>query len=70
MKVNLNDKVVVRLTDYGVSILKDYALEYVHSCSNVYSFQLWELCNIFGKYLYLGNNETPFEDNSIFIKKE
>ena len=74
--INLNDIVSVKLTDYGLEILKKAHEDFMKQYSNVRigefekpktdkdgytSFQLYELMNIFGPYLSAGTQELPFE---------
>jgi len=77
-RFNVNDKVRVKLTVYGIKILKmrhdkltsdntnlkntlgEFKLPEVDS-EGYTSFQLWELMNIFGPYMYLGSVESPFD---------
>lgn len=71
MTFNCNDPCIVRLTEYGEALYQGYLDDY--PCFNKlpdgsYEFQLWELCNIFGPYMYNGA-EIPFVDNKITIKE-
>lgn len=84
MEYNLNRTVKVKLTHYGKKILYNEYLELVkltHETNilpfneftkdkhDVMEYPLWELMNIFGKYLYMGNEYIPFENNIINIKE-
>jgi len=73
MKFNINDRVIVDLTDFGKQILNKKAPEKLIFChmlpSKKYKFQLWELMEIFGKYMYSGMPEIPFVNNEIEIKE-
>lgn len=69
MKYNINDKIRVRLTPFGLIcrskivghelILKIDSEGYMHT-------QIWELASYFGVFLYNGA-EQLFEKNEIFI---
>jgi len=75
MTINLNEKVWVRLNDYGKSILFARWNKYskttekqilkMHAVKNDwYEFQIWDLMNTFGPHLSIGFN-TPFEVNEL-----
>lgn len=57
---NTNNKVKVKLTDYGKSIDQNCKVDK----EGFSSYQLWELMQIFGKYMYCGS-EVPFETEII-----
>ncbi len=65
--INLNNEVLVNLTDFGKKQLKDagYGGDYSLQPDGTYKFQLWELMKIFGEHLRMGFH-VPFEKN-IFI---
>lgn len=76
--MNINNQVEVKLTDYGLQICKDYwkslnLEKYGFKFSdlkiedNILKIELWGLMIMFGKYLYMGNTEIPFENNEIKI---
>jgi len=73
---NINDCVRVHLNEEGFKILKEYfngdksIIETYNSGNNYYKFQLWELMNIFGKYLYNGAVKLPFDTNIIICLPE
>jgi len=82
MNINLNEYVKVKLTDYGEQIhYGNYIAKGVSFCmkhkyrpplidEQGYSkFQLWDLMNIFGSVMYLGNPNVPFEGNEIVYDK-
>lgn len=72
MTMNLNDYVVVNLTDYGKAIYADYLGDFRDTNEQEdgsHKFQLWELMHIFGKVCYNGNPKMPFICNSIIIKE-
>lgn len=81
MKFNINDIVRVKLTDYGLEILKS-RYRHLSDQSNglisydniiglkedrVYETEMWQLMQEFGQCMYMGNIEIPFENNSIEI---
>mgnify|MGYP000988705195 CR=1 FL=1 len=77
--MNLNREVWVKLTDAGIEQMRlHYAdlmstQDAVARCvdrGRIAKFQLWEIGNIFGKFMFNGG-ETQFEDNLIhFVKPE
>ena len=77
MKINVNDRVKVQLTDYGRTTLFNYYSEFNKNSYECFlqtdkaykggEFQLWELMQIFGKDMYCGNPKVPFVDNQIEI---
>lgn len=70
---NLNDKISVELTDYGIEILKscpeglvDY--EYCFNKeSKILQTQLWRLALIFGDKLWNGNKQIIMNNRIEFI---
>ena len=84
--VNLNRKIRVRLTDYGVRVLqvhwdeedariravaKDWPKRTVSEAQRrTLEGQMWDLMNIFGPTFWIGNPETVFVDNEIQIIEE
>lgn len=86
MKVNLNDRIKVKLTDYGKSIhFKFYALVMKNiklttikaiKCfpeidkEGYTYYQLWEFMHIFGKHLYNGSEQVIEKNEIVFDKKE
>jgi hypothetical protein len=61
ININMNDRVKVWLTDYGLEILKHELSQeifdmYIKNSSkyNCFEFTFWKLMNIFGKYIYDG----------------
>ncbi len=82
---NINDKIKVRLTEYGNSILEKDVTDTVGMFKNFsypeYSpyhtdedgyieFTLWEFMQIFGKYFYNGCSQIIEHNEIIFIDKE
>jgi len=73
LSLNINDHVVVRLTDYGIEIYKDnIRADHGNHCmqDNIYRFLLWELMCIFGKYMRNDINEQCFCKNEIIIDEQ
>lgn len=80
MQMNLNDSVRVQLTEEGKRIFYEHchrdgmppkmALEIFQKHIKSQEFQLWELMNIFGKYMYNGNPNLPFVNNTLEIIAE
>ena len=73
MKLNLNQRVSVILTEHGADIYNKHMtrysnLDYIPVIEGYeLKIQLWNLMNIFSSSLYLGAMHVPFEDNSMFI---
>lgn len=70
--VNMNVQAKVMLTEYGKEILKKYyeelnCIEHIPNTEKEITISLWEISNIFGKYLYMGNTKIPFVDNKVKI---
>jgi hypothetical protein len=72
MKLNINDKVKVKLTPHGESILgyenpvfykRDFDIK-----NKILKVQLWMVMDIFGDYIG-GGCEQVFVDDNIYIKK-
>ena len=76
MKINMNDNVKVRITEYGRECLMKNAVE-IRQAFSTYEplqkiedeegwseWQLWRLMDEFGKYLHCGN-KIPFETTII-----
>ncbi len=74
--LNINTKVRIKLTPCGIQKLKANHEELRASCPSIGKFtppktdkdgycemQLWEIMNTFGKDLYMGNMNLPFETN-------
>ena len=78
MIYNINARCRVKLTKYGRSILYDHCHNSQEAMNILYTpdsagytyFELWNVMNIFGTYLYMGNNNIPFENNNIEIIEE
>ena len=81
MKMNLNDQVKVVLNPYGREILQKHYLAHLppDMAQDAYNrallkpeltYSLWEIMQIFGQVLYMGNNKIPFVNNEIEILNE
>ena len=77
-KFNINDMATVELTPYGVDILGNHYEKYwqrdmetisgFNNTSCIYTTELWNLMQIFGECLYMGNPAIPFVSNEITIE--
>lgn len=68
VEININAQVKVLLTDYGQEIfIKHYeqlkSLQYMPNEKEELTLSLWEISNIFGSVLYMGNTKVPFVGN-------
>ena len=84
IEVNMNDIAIVKLTPYGVEIFMTYHSKYrfleirenqlnianYDSVTSEFKTHLWELFQIFGECMYMGNNDIPFQKNIIFIEEK
>lgn len=64
--VNLNDRVTVRLTVFGLNKLT----EQERNCDDEegrFTCQLWELMNLFGEQMKMGFDRQVFERNELFF---
>ena len=75
MKININQTCRVVLTPYGENIMRDRGMGWMFThesiwnpVSKVLKTQLWDLMQIFGNCLYMGNPKIPFEHNEIEIE--
>lgn len=69
MKININDSVTVKLTEAGEKRLRDYFTKIPDlniSQDKVFKAQLWELMNIFGPEMYMGNPDSMFEGDIFY----
>lgn len=72
---NMNNLVKVKLTESGLKILQtekekdQYFLIPKVDEDGYANFPLWKLMNVFGDYLFMGNNDLPF-DLDILISDE
>lgn len=74
--VNMNDEVKVKLTDFGREVLnfrfKELGIKGVvirEDKEGYYTTQLHDLMYTFGKYMYMGNSNIPFDLNIGIVKK-
>jgi hypothetical protein len=72
MRLNLNAKVVVTLTEAGASIFNDHMARYpmktpLKVAGDTYRTELWALMQVFGAHIYMGMGEVPFLDNDLEI---
>lgn len=75
--LNVNDAVKVKLTKHGIKTYEEHLKKYYHKSMRDIVFNkkdeyvtldLWELMHIFGKDLYHGNEDLPFENNEIIVE--
>lgn len=67
--MNINNYVWLKLTKDGQKVVDKSRTTSLYQLDNGWSrFQLWNLMNIFGGYMHLGNNKTYFENNEIFFQ--
>ena len=76
VKFNINEIVKVKLTDFGVKVLKQsytrYGLEslkIIKDEEGYTKFQMWELMSTYGKYMGLAR-ENVFDLNIKIVLKE
>lgn len=68
--MNINEYCYVKLTKYGKEIAEKESVFSVKILGFGWSeWQLWTLMNTFGKYHYMGNVHTCFENNEILFEK-
>lgn len=69
MKINVNDKVRVKLTPHGEIILAmdEYATD-KPDVDGWLEMPLWELMRVFGPVMFHGNPNLPFEGNEVKLK--
>lgn len=68
--VNMNAQVKFLLTEYGREVYKKHyedlnCLKHMPNPAEEIKMSLWEMANIFGQVLYMGNTKIPFVDNQI-----
>lgn len=72
-RMNMNEYVKVKLTPYGKEIFTTHCPQWYLIVSErgdkegYVKIQMWELFEIFGSCLFLGNPNLPFENNEILI---
>lgn len=69
MKINLNDYVKVKLTATGSNIyfLKEQTEAPLEN--GYLRIQLWKLMQIYGSFMWMGNNFMPFETMEVEIER-
>lgn len=72
--MNLNDSIIITLTDSGVKLYKDHWDQWEHEpenypglVDNTLTIQLWKFAHIFGQELYMGNPKPPCEMSFQFV---
>lgn len=74
INVNINEMVVIKLTPSGRQVYAKYLSQFNSPYINqnfedVLEMPLWEVAQIFGSELYMGNTNAPFfEENAIEFK--
>ena len=69
--ININDIVQFTPTKFGVKILNSRPYIYNKAVyGKQYNMHLWEFCNIFGKFCYMGNKNQFIEHNKIKVRKD
>jgi hypothetical protein len=71
-RININARCSVKLTEYGVSVLTAYFLTLeckppLLGIGNEYVTQLWDLFQVFGPEMYMGNRQI-FENNEVIFQ--
>lgn len=67
VKVNLNDKVRVKLTPAGFVFVQRHAQELTIAADGTVETELWQLAATFAPMLYNGNPAPPFKDMEVEI---
>lgn len=72
--MNLNNSIVITLTESGVKIYKDYWDNFNDNSgyypgleNNILTIELWNFAAIFGQELYMGNPTPPCEMSFQFV---
>ena len=77
--INLNDKMIFKLTDEGRKILREHYTAIFSSYPPLIEesmenaergMQIWDFMNVFGKYFYMGNPKLPIENMNVQIEKQ
>lgn len=71
ISINFNEPVSVKLTDYGKQVLQEHwKSDYEFQDDEGYhSFTTWELMQIFGNIMYMGNSDSPFEKGELIFRR-
>lgn len=80
---NINDKIKVKLTEHGKTILRNEVADTMRKLQNLNlpddyfpypededgytEFQLWDFMNIFGSHFYMGGSQIIKNNEIIFI---
>lgn len=70
---NINVMCKVVLTEYGLKIVKNsinksrLESRWYESKTKTLTMELWDIMATFGAYMWMGNNDVPFERNEITI---
>jgi len=68
---SINDFVKVKLTQFGLELYQKHCpVRLVLDVEGFAKIQLWELMFIYGKYLYNGAMQLPFENNLIYFEEQ
>lgn len=69
MKININDRVRVKLTPHGkiIMAMNEYSVD-KPDADGWLELPLWELMWVFGQCMFHGNPNLPFEGNEIELK--
>lgn len=71
--MNLNNSIVITLTESGVKIYKDHWNKWIENeiypglKGNILTIQLWDFAHIFGQELYMANPTPPCEMSFQFV---
>ncbi len=70
MKININSRVQLTLTDSGREVyqewLDQFPAQYQNDFSNTLEMPLWQVCQIFGNVMFMGQTKGPFfEENTL-----
>lgn len=72
--ININDIVLLNLTEEGKKVIEAYYEQYnqkIEIDTNIpYRTTLWNCAAIFGPHLHMGMQEPFFKDNNITINME
>jgi len=69
LELNINDQVLVKLTEFGKEVLtKYYRKPIAPELDGYYKFSIWGLAKIFGKEFYNGQINPVIEDNKLIIQ--
>jgi len=78
MRFNLNDTVVIELTEYGAEVLNLFYKDLLPNWpipgdeakkEEIKQFTIWNFMSIFGNQMYNGNPKLCFKNNEIEINR-